>query len=131
MKKRKYIADINITPFVDVMLVLLVIFLVAAPMIMSQIPVSLPQSTTESTVSNKQPIFLTVTADGRLFLQDHPINELSGLKEKLEQEGIQSQNSAQPDTIYIRGDKDAAYGEIIKIMDLLNKLSYNVSLVTE
>lgn len=126
MKKRKYMADINITPFVDVMLVLLVIFLVAAPVVMSQVPVSLPKTATPNSVSNKKPIFITLTATGKIYVEETLVQNTLEMKEKLKQIGI-----TQEDTVYIRGDKDVPYGNMMSLMNDLNKMNFKVSLITE
>lgn len=126
MKKRKYIADINVTPFVDVMLVLLVIFLVTAPVVMSQIPVSLPNATSGSGTDASRPVFVTLTENGTIYLQDKPLGSLSQLNKELAEIGV-----TPGQVIYIRGDKNVAYGSIVDAMEALNSTGFKVSLVTQ
>jgi len=117
-------SDINITPFVDVMLVLLVIFLVSTPVLMSQIQVSLPKSTKSAAVQKTEPVILTLTAQNKIYFKDILINSDQELSDALVQ-------IAKTELIYIRGDKDVPYGQMINLMNVIRKQDFQVSLITE
>lgn len=126
-QKRAPMSDINVTPLVDVMLVLLIIFMVTAPMITAGIPVDLPQTKASGLNEKGEPVSLTMTANGDLYLQDARI-DLEVLIQKLKQV-----MTANPDTqIFIRGDKDIPYGTIIDLMGTLNTNGFNkIALITD
>lgn len=126
MRKRKYISDINVTPFVDVLLVLLVVFMVTMPMVIGQVPVSLPKTKGLVKVTNKKPVFVSMTMDGRIFVQDKQIGAVSEIGRELK--AINVENN---ETIYLRGDKSIQYGVMMNLMNDLTVLGYSVSLVTE
>lgn len=126
-RTRAPMSEINVTPFVDVMLVLLIIFMVTAPMITAGIPVDLPK-TKASTMSEKgEPVSLTLTANGDLYLQDTKI-ALEKLIVKLD-----AIMAANPSTqIFIRGDKDLPYGSVMSLMGTLNSHGFTrVALLAE
>jgi biopolymer transport protein ExbD len=108
------LADINVTPLVDVMLVLLIVFMITAPMLASGMKVNLPQAKSAQPLNPKEPVVITVSKDGKLalgaddVLQDHLIETVQGKVE-----------GDKTHIIHIRGDKDAAYGDVVAIMDLL------------
>lgn len=124
MKKRKFISEINITPFVDVMLVLVVIFMITAPSLILQIPISLPNSSSAKTIPTTAPIFVSVDVNGNIYVQDEKVQQ-ANLEEKL------SKLAKLGDIIYIRGDKNTHYGQMINIMNMIKQFNYEVSLVTE
>jgi biopolymer transport protein TolR len=107
-------AEINITPMVDVMLVLLVIFMVAAPLMMAGVPVELPH-TTASRVSNPhKPMIVSLTAKGEVYVRDNPVSDAALIPTL---EGLRAKEG---DTVvYVRADKSVAYG---KVMDILGKV---------
>jgi biopolymer transport protein TolR len=105
------LAEINVTPLVDVMLVLLIIFMVTAPLMTSGVSVDLPKTNAQPLNSDSEPLTVTIKADGSVFLQDQPI-DLSAIVAKLQ---AIAQNN--PDRrIFVRGDKDLAYGRIMEVM---------------
>lgn len=121
-------SEINVTPFVDVVLVLLIIFIVAAPLLTVGIPIELPETKANPLPSEpEQPLTLSVSSDGRVALQstEVPRNELiSKLRAVIAER--------QSDRIYVRGDKDARYEVIMKVMGDLNDAGFrNIGLVTE
>lgn len=108
------LAEINVTPFVDVMLVLLVIFMITAPMLASGVRVNLPRAATAQPLGQNEPLVVTVGKDGKTFVggDETPREQLvSALKARMTPE------DARP--VQIRGDREAAYGEVVSILDLL------------
>jgi biopolymer transport protein TolR len=107
-------AEINITPMVDVMLVLLVIFMVAAPLMVAGVPVELPRTSAARVSPIKKPMIVSLAADGSIYIRDEQVSQ-NALMSRL-----QSLRSAEGDTVvYVRADKKSAYGEV---MDLLGKV---------
>ncbi len=111
--RRRYrpMADINVTPLVDVMLVLLIVFMITAPMITSAVNVNLPQASAKAASNDAKPITITVNAQDQIYLQNSQV-QLTGLVATLQQI---SQNN--PDQrIFVRGDKDVSYGDMLQVM---------------
>jgi biopolymer transport protein TolR len=104
-------AEINVTPMVDVMLVLLIIFMVTAPLLTSGVPVDLPKVSAKPVNSDSEPLTVSVNAEGKIFLQDQAV-ELPELVTKLQ---AIAQNN-QDRRIFVRGDKALAYGRIMEVM---------------
>jgi biopolymer transport protein TolR len=120
-------AEINMTPFIDVMLVLLIIFMVAAPLLATGVPIDLPQTKAAPLNIEKKPIAIAVDEKGDLFLMDQPVkvDELIGKLQAL------AQNAAE-ERIYIRGARNVNYGRVAEIMSLVTSAGYKkVALVTE
>jgi biopolymer transport protein TolR len=105
------ISEINVTPFVDVMLVLLVIFMVTAPMMQQGVDVDLPQTTTQPLRLNQEPLVLTVRKDGKAFLGRQEI-ALAELQSKL----VAVFGARGDKELYLRADRDAPYGLVVKAM---------------
>lgn len=108
------VSDINITPLVDVMLVLLIVFMITAPMLAVGVRVDLPKATSAAPLEPREPIVVTVTKQGNLFVgRDSVSYELlvQSVRAKL------TDDPGRP--IYVRGDRDAAYGEIVAVVDRL------------
>ena len=111
--------EINVTPFIDVMLVLLIIFMVAAPLATVDIAVNLPASTAEPQPRPDKPVYLTVKSDLTLAIGDDPVdrNFLSG--------GLDAVTKGDKDArIFVRGDKSVPYGEMMEVMNLMRKAGY-------
>ncbi len=126
-KKRRIVSDINITPFVDVLLVLLIIFMVAAPMMTSSIDINLPQGTNNATSSKTQPITVSVKSDGSIYLQEESI-KLAVLSQKI----IELSNNNFSTKIQVRADKNLNYGRVMEIIKTLSIAGFDqVVLVTE
>lgn len=126
-RKRRASAEINITPFVDVMLVLLIIFMVAAPMMQQGIDVDLPETTTQALRVHDSPLILSVKKDGRFFLGRSEI-PLENLVSKLEAI-FEARESKE---IYLRADREAPYGTVVKaIAAARNAGSDSLGIVTE
>jgi TolR protein len=119
-------SDINVTPLVDVMLVLLIIFMIAAPLMAAGVPVDLPKAQAKPLVDQKQPIAVSIGADGRFFVDERevaPEELVSVLGENTE---------SKERRIHVRGDKTIAYGKVIEVMGLINSAGYTkVALVSE
>jgi len=120
-------SDINVTPFVDVMLVLLIIFMVATPMMQSGVPIDLPQGKGASEVGdNSQPLTLSLDKDGILYLMDKAL-ERDQLIEKL-----QSLPPKTVEKIYIRAHKSLSYEQVVSLMSLLSSKGFGrIVLITE
>lgn len=118
-------AEMNITPFVDVMLVLLIIFMVAAPLATVDVPVDLPSNAAAPSPPPSDPVYVSVQADGLLFVQEQEV-ALEGL-----QALIMGVTSGQPDTrLFLRGDQAVDYGTLMRVMNTLQKAGYTrISLV--
>ncbi len=126
-KKRKSISEINVTPFVDVMLVLLIIFMVTAPLLTAGIKVNLPESTSILKNEKNDPVTVTINSKGEIFLQKKKFST-NGLIKKLK--ALKSQNKDLK--IYIRGDKKLNYGKVMDLMSFINKSGFKkVALVTK
>ena len=125
--KRPRMSEINVTPFVDVMLVLLIIFMVTAPLMTVGVKINLPKTQAKNIHENVEPLTVSINKDGHVFLQNTE-TPLEGLALKL-----QAIAEAKPDTrIYVRGDHEIAYGYIMKVMGALNAAGYHkVALVTD
>jgi len=126
-KKKAILSDINITPFVDVLLVLLIIFMVAAPMMTSGVNVDLPKGAANAIDEKTLPITVSVKADGSIFLQDEAI-KLGLLNARL----LQLTNNNLNSKIYIRADQKIDYGRVMEIIKHINLNGFTqVILVTE
>ncbi|MCY1666216.1 protein TolR [Rhizobium sp. SL86] len=120
------ISEINVTPLVDVMLVLLIIFMVAAPMMTVGVPIDLPETQAKAMNSDTQPITVSVNPEGQIYLQETPI-QLDEVVPKLEAIATTGYN----ERIYVRGDTAAAYGVVMKVMARISAAGFkNIGLVT-
>jgi biopolymer transport protein TolR len=121
------LAEINVTPFVDVMLVLLIIFMVTAPMMTSGVTVDLPKTNAAPLNSDNQPLTVSIDAAGQVYLQDEAV-DLANVVGKLR--AIAENN---PDRrIFVRGDKDLAYGRIMEVMGTITQGGFTkVALLAE
>ncbi|KZK76785.1 Biopolymer transport protein ExbD [Pseudovibrio sp. W64] len=119
-------SEINVTPMVDVMLVLLIIFMVAAPLLTVGVPIDLPETRAKAMEGDTEPIAISVKSDGGVFIQDTeiPIDELIAKLGAIAENGYNER-------IYVRGDQDADYGIIMKVMGRINAAGYKrIGLVT-
>jgi len=120
-------AEINVTPMVDVMLVLLIIFMVAAPLLTVGVPIDLPQTQAKALNSDTQPITVSISKGGMVYLQETeiPIEEVVPKLQAIAQAGYNER-------IYVRGDKTADYGTVMNVMSRISYAGYkNLGLVTE
>ena len=120
-------SEINVTPFVDVMLVLLIVFMVTAPLLTVGIPVDLPKIKANALTDQKDPIEITVKLDGTVYLGES-IVEVDNIIPRLN--AITDKNTEA--RIYIRGDRVVAYGRVMEIMSIINSAGYiKVALVAQ
>ncbi len=127
--QRAPMADINVTPFVDVMLVLLIIFMVTAPLLVTGVPVELPESRANALEQPQEPIEIAIDQSGTTFIDGTQVAP-SELPARLE-EIAGAQDAAKPRQIMLRGDTSISYGQMMRVMGELNRAGLNsVSLVT-
>jgi biopolymer transport protein TolR len=127
--RRKVMSEINVTPMVDVMLVLLIIFMVSAPLLTVGVPIDLPQSQAKSLEQDKEPLTVSVNEKGAVYLQNSEIG-IDDLVPKLQ--AIAEARGGNDARIYVRGDKSVSYGNMMKIMGRLSEAGFHrVALVTE
>jgi len=120
-------SEINVTPFVDVMLVLLIVFMVTAPLLTVGIPVDLPKIKANALTDQKDPIEITVKLDGSVYLGES-IVEVDNIIPRLN--AITDKNTEA--RIYVRGDRVVAYGRVMEIMSIINSAGYiKVALVAQ
>ena len=126
-KRYNQISEINVTPFVDVMLVLLIVFMVTAPLLTVGIPVDLPKVKASALTDQKDPIEITVKLNGIVYLGETEV-EIDNLIARLN--AITNLNTEA--RIYVRGDRVVSYGRVMEIMSKINSAGYlKVALVTE
>jgi biopolymer transport protein TolR len=124
--RRGAISEINVTPLVGVMLVLLIIFMVAAPMMTVGVPIDLPETQAKAMNADTQPITVSVNPTGEIFLQETPI-AIDEVVPKLEAIATTGYN----ERIYVRGDTNADYGTVMKVMARISAAGFkNLGLVT-
>jgi biopolymer transport protein TolR len=122
-------AEINVTPMVDVMLVLLIIFMVSAPLLTVGVPIDLPQTKAKSLDNDKEPLTVSVNTKGEVWLQNSTV-KIEELVPKLQ--AITQARGGQDERIYVRGDKAVDYGTVMRVMGRLSAAGFRrVALVTE
>ena len=127
--RRAPMADINVTPLVDVMLVLLIIFMVTAPLLTAGVSVNLPDARAKALDQEQQPVQLSIDREGKLFLGDEEVADaaLAGRLESI----AAAARGAEPPQVYLRADRALDYGRVMRVMGELNRAGLNrVSLVT-
>lgn len=125
-RQQGLVSEINVTPFVDVMLVLLIIFMVAAPLMTVGVPIDLPETQAGALNSETQPITISVNQQGQIFLQETeiPIDEIVPKLQAIASTGYDER-------IYVRGDRSADYGTVMQVMARISSAGYrNLGLVT-
>jgi len=128
-RRRSVMSEINVTPMVDVMLVLLIIFMVSAPLLTVGVPIDLPQTQAKSLEQDKEPLTISVNDKGVVYLQNSEI-AVDDLLPKLQ--AIAEARGGTDTRIYVRGDKSVNYGSMMKIMGRLSAAGFHrVALVTE
>jgi biopolymer transport protein TolR len=121
------IGEINVTPLVDVMLVLLIVFMVAAPLMMVGVPIQLPKTAAAKVTQTRQPIIVSIAKDGRVFVRDEEVPTDTLLQR------LKELKAADPDaTVYVRGDRSVNYGRAVEIMGAVNQAGFaKLSLIAE
>ena len=119
-------SEINVTPFVDVMLVLLIVFMVAAPLLTVGVPIELPDTKAKPLQGDKEPLAITVNGSGEIFLQETQV-ELDTLVPKL----LAISENGYNERVYVRGDKLVDYGRVMKVMGTVSAAGFKrIGLVT-
>jgi biopolymer transport protein TolR len=120
-------SEINVTPLVDVMLVLLVVFMVAAPLLTVGVPVDLPQTQAPPITEPKEPLVITINGEGRIFIQETEVPTDSLVPR------LQAITGSNPDALlYVRGDRAINYGRVVEVMSLIGTAGFQkVSLIAE
>lgn len=128
-RRRPVMSEINVTPMVDVMLVLLIIFMVSAPLLTVGVPIDLPQTQAKSLDQDKEPLTVSVKIDGEVYLQNAEI-KVDELVPKLQ--AITQARGGLDERIYVRGDRKVDYGTVMRVMGRLSAAGFRrVALVTE
>lgn len=125
-KRTQPMSEINVTPMVDVMLVLLIIFMVAAPLLTVGVPIDLPETRARQLSADTEPISVTIDADGLVYLQETEIllNDLVPRLEAIAENGYEER-------IFVRGDRNTDYGTIMEVMSTINAAGFTrLGLVT-
>ena len=120
-------SEINVTPMVDVMLVLLIIFMVAAPLMTVGVPIDLPKTAAKPLNTDQKPVVVSVTNEGAIFLGEEPV-QLADLPQKLADQGVDPEATR----INVRGDGAASYGSVMQVFGALSGAGYaKIGLITE
>jgi biopolymer transport protein TolR len=128
-RRKPVMSEINVTPMVDVMLVLLIIFMVSAPLLTVGVPLDLPQTQAKSLDQDKEPLTVSVDTNGKIFLQNSeiPVEELVA---KLK--AVTDARGGFEERIFVRGDRRVDYGTVMRVMGRLSAAGFRrVALVTE
>ena len=121
------ISEINVTPFVDVMLVLLIIFMVTAPLLTVGVQVDLPESSADSLPEDQEPLTLSINSKGEIFIQEHQVEY-----DKVIAKILAISKNRTDTRIYVRGDKTINYGRVLEIMGMLSGSGFTkVALISE
>ena len=125
--EREPMSEINVTPFVDVMLVLLIIFMVTAPLLTVGVQVDLPETSADTLPEESEPLTLTINSKGEVFIQETKI-EFNSLIKKI----LAFSNNRTDTRIYVRGDKTINYGRVLEVMGILSGSGFTkVALISE
>ncbi|MGZ5923246.1 MAG: protein TolR [Rhizomicrobium sp.] len=125
--RRRPLSEINVTPFVDVMLVLLIVFMVTAPLLTVGVPVDLPKTRAQALGQDREPLSVTVKRNGKVYIQNTPVGE-DELVAKLTAIAANGYDQR----IFVRGDKAVDYGRVMEVMGLLSAAGFtHIGLVTD
>lgn len=126
-KRRRFVCDINVTPMVDVMLVLLIIFMITSPMLVGGVEVDLPETSSPAISGQYKPLVISLDKKGKIYLFDTEIKR-SELKDKLKAITKEKKDSR----IFVKGDKKVPYGLVAETMALIQKAGYTkVALISD
>ena len=121
------ISEINVTPFVDVMLVLLIIFMVTAPLLTVGVQVDLPESAADSLPDDQEPLTISINSKGEIYIQEHKVNY-----QKIVPKLLAIAKNRTDTRIYVRGDKTINYGRVLEVMGTLSGAGFSkVALISE
>ena len=127
--RQRVMSEINVTPMVDVMLVLLIIFMVSAPLLTVGVPIDLPQSQAKNLEQDKEPLTVSVNEKGQIFLQN---SEIAAADLVPKMQAVAEARGGNEARVYVRGDKKVDYGTMMKVMGQLSSAGFHrVALVTE
>jgi biopolymer transport protein TolR len=128
-RRRPVMSDINVTPMVDVMLVLLIIFMVSAPLLTVGVPLDLPQTQAKTLDLDKEPLTVSVNGKGQIYLQNTEI-AVEELADKLK--AVTDARGGADERIFVRGDRQVDYGSVMKVMGRISAAGFRrVALVTD
>lgn len=123
----RVMSEINVTPLVDVMLVLLIIFMITAPLLTVGVPVDLPQTKAQAVPDDKEPLAVTITIDGKIFLQNLEVS-----KEDLVPRLTAIAGTGYDQRVFVRGDKGVEYGRVMEVMGLISGAGFTrLALITD
>ena len=126
-RRSRPMSEINVTPFVDVMLVLLIVFMVTAPLLTVGVPVDLPKTRAQALGQDREPLAVTIRNNGQIYLQNTPVAE-DDLVPKL----TAISNNGYDQRIFVRGDKSVDYGRVMEVMALISAAGFtHIGLVTD
>jgi biopolymer transport protein TolR len=126
-RRLRPMSEINVTPFVDVMLVLLIVFMVAAPLLTVGVPIDLPETTARPLEGDSEPLTVSVDTEGRVFLQETEI-EIDNLVPQL----TAIAEAGFDERVFVRGDRNVDYGTVMRVMGRLNAAGFRrIALVTD
>jgi biopolymer transport protein TolR len=126
-RRSRPMSEINVTPFVDVMLVLLIVFMVTAPLLTVGVPVDLPKTHAQALGQDREPLSVTIRNNGQIYLQNTPVAE-DDLVPKL----TAISNNGYDQRIFVRGDKSVEYGRIMEVMAMISAAGFtHIGLVTD
>jgi biopolymer transport protein TolR len=127
LKRNKTISQINVTPMVDVMLVLLVIFMITAPLLKVGVPINLPKTKAKALPEDQTPLSITINKEEKIFVQNTEIS-----LEKLIPKLISISKNRNDRKIFIRADKVLSYGKVVEVMAIITSAGFNkIALVTD
>jgi biopolymer transport protein TolR len=120
-------AEINVTPFVDVMLVLLIVFMVTAPLLTVGVPVDLPKTHAQALGQDREPLSVSIRRDGRIYVQNTPVDE-----DQLVPKLTAISGNGYDQRIFVRGDRSVDYGRVMEIMAMISAAGFtHIGLVTD
>lgn len=128
--RRAPMAEINVTPLVDVMLVLLIIFMITAPLLMTGVPIHLPDSRAHALDQPKKPTQVSIDPQGQVYVDDDAVSD-ADLPQRLEQIAAGQANQADPQPVFLRADRTLQFEKVMQVMGELNRAGLNkISIVS-
>ena len=127
--RRAPMSEINVTPLVDVMLVLLIIFMITAPLLVAGVPINLPDSRAKALDQDQKPVQISINGNGQVYIDEDAV-PANGLNDALETIA-EDHRGAEPPQVFLRADRALSYGSVMQVMGELNRVGLNkVALVT-